>query len=154
MLTAGAMSSLYNAMAEEVDKLAAEKLKRPFVPLKMRELRAMDRYAVEHSDYVLAVSESLSSYLKAHHGRGADIIIPPIVDGSMFRFSSTLREATRAKMGLIDNERLFLFIGGTAYWQRLDILKAWWDDNGANNTLLILTHNPEKMAKKYHLRDT
>ena len=127
--------------------------KKFILPLKNYELRQMENLAVKNSDFITAVSEPLSKYLKTHYGRSADLIIRPVVDGKQFNFSETKRNEIRNALDMGINDRLFLFVGGTSYWQSLDLLKEWWHLNGTNNVLMVLTHNPKQMAEQWQLTE-
>lgn len=113
------------------------------------EYRAMERWVMSRADLVLAVSERLSHYLLEQYGRKADLIIHSIISGERFRFSAEQREKIRRRFGW-KKERVFIYVGSSAGWQRLDILGQWWRSflqNHPNDQLLALTDDPGEFLK-------
>jgi hypothetical protein len=130
-------------VVEEMEGTWADSWKRAFLPMKMREMRKVEEYVVNEVDMITAVSDGLSDYLEQHYGRRADQIMRPIVNTDKFAFSNAGRQTVRALLRLTDSDKLFIFVGGGAFWQSLHLLKTWWlAVRQSNTTLLILTHKP------------
>lgn len=137
---------LYDCRGIVVEEMAGAwggSWKQAFLPMKMREMRKIEEYVVNEVDMLTAVSEGLSDYLAHHYGRRADQIMRPVVNTDKFSFSRTARESARRDLGVGMGDRLFIFVGGGAYWQSLHLLKSWWlGVRQQNYTLLVLTHKP------------
>jgi hypothetical protein len=130
-------------VVEEMDGTWGNSWKKVLLPLKMSEMRKIEEYVVNEVDMLTTVSEGLSEYLKMHYGRRADQIMRPVVNTQKFYFSKSDRETVRCELGIGEADKLFIFVGGGAYWQSLDLLKNWWVNiRQTNFTLLILTHTP------------
>jgi glycosyltransferase involved in cell wall biosynthesis len=117
--------------------------------IRRSEYRSMERFVTNQADFVLAVSERLSQYLLDRYGRKADQVIHSIIDGGRFRFSPEHRQVIRHRLGL-GQEKVFIYVGSYAGWQRLDILGQWWPRYSQKNPtdhLLVLTDNPAEFMK-------
>lgn len=138
---------LYDCRGIVVEEMAGawrDSCKKMLLPLKLRELRRIEEYVVNEVDYLTTVSEGLSDYLEFHYGRRADMIIRPVVNTQKFSFSLSDRIIVRKELGINDDDKLFVFVGGGDYWQSLDLLKNWWGTTQKPNyVLLILSHTPD-----------
>ncbi|UCD17184.1 MAG: hypothetical protein JSV44_12150 [Candidatus Zixiibacteriota bacterium] len=125
----------------------------PLELIRSHEFGAVEKFAAVNSDLFTTVSSEMSDYLRVKHGRGADRVIPCIIDDEAFRFSAGKRAEIRRRLGL-NGERVFLYAGGTDAWQRLDILGQWWAHHCIENptdVLLILTGKKEEFLAKLKL---
>ncbi len=134
----------------EENKLTVAGLgKRPQNLFGRLEYGPMERFAVDNCDILLTVSEEMSAYFKAKYNRSADLIIPCIVDKDRFVFSGEERAELRQQLGLNKN-RVFLYVGGTDYWQRLDFLGRFWKSHAVqnpNDILIVLTKDRRAFIK-------
>lgn len=137
---------LYDCRGIVVEEMAGAwggSWKKAFLPMKMREMRKIEEYVVNEVNMLTTVSEGLSDYLEHHYGRRADQIMRPVVDTKKFNFSLSDRLSVRRELDVSDDGKVFIFVGGGAFWQSLNLLKDWWFINQQNNsTLLILSHSP------------
>lgn len=113
------------------------------------EYGSIERYAVDNCDTFLVLTEEMSTYFNAKYNRTADLVVPCIVDKDKFVFSSEKREKLRRQLG-IHNNRVFLYVGGTDHWQRLDLLGRFWKSHAAQNSddiLIVLTRDKHAFIK-------
>jgi hypothetical protein len=128
---------------EEMEGSWSSSWKKVFLPLKLHELRKIEKYVVNKVDMLTAVSDGLSNYLEHNYGRKADCIVRPVINTDKFFFSNSCRSAIRKLLGIDPKGILFIFVGGGDYWQNLDLLKKWWCNvRQSNFTMLILSHTP------------
>lgn len=130
-------------IVEEMEGAWGSSWKKILLPVKMHELRKIEEYVVNEVDMLTTVSDGLSDYLERNYGRRADCIVRPVVNPDKFFFSTSSRVSIRNSLGSSPTDVLFIFVGGSDYWQSLDLLKKWWRCiRRSNFTLLILTHSP------------
>jgi glycosyltransferase involved in cell wall biosynthesis len=129
------------ALVEEQEFARSNGLHFLIKKLRIREFKHIESEAAKHAHIVTAVSPELSGYLENKYSKKADFIFPPIVDENTFKYSEALRQRGREALDL-GQKRVFLFVGGTDPWQRIDILRAWWYEEMSHdkrNELLVLT---------------
>lgn len=88
-------------------------------------LERLERWAVQRSDHVLAVSDRLSQYLQeAHRVPPAKVtVIPCCTDSSLFRGDVGIREQTRKRLGLAQ-KLVCTHLGSFFEWYQPELLVA------------------------------
>jgi len=140
-------------LVEEMGMSPATIVRNPLSLVRYYEYRAVEKYAVSHCDFFTTVSRDMSEHFKRKHKRAADRVIPCIVNDTTFAFSPERRAEIRNRLG-IGAERVFLYVGGTDPWQRLDILGGWWGGHvkrHPRDVMLVLTKSQEKFMQALQL---
>lgn len=117
--------------------------------MRVRFLRQIERFVLTRADAVVCVSAAHQETIKEKTGRTRDIyVIPCFADQELFSCESHSREATRARLGVLQHEILFVYSGLTPepyddyspihMFANLEILD--------NKKLLILSPGGESLA--------
>jgi len=137
------------AITEELEYISTGFWRRSTKFLRSREFMTIENLATTQSHVVSTVSTRLSNYCLEKYGRGADLIIPPVVDSESITYSDAARKKIRKQMQ-IGNERLFIYVTGGDQWQSVDLLLDWWPRYSSINSydrLLICTTAPGEYSK-------
>ena len=111
-------------------------------------LEGLERWAVNHSDHIVAVSERLRRYLKDRY-KAPDSkfsVVPCCADADTFRWDPSRRDAVRSNMKL-DGKLVCTHVGSFFEWYDHELLLnlfAGIQRNVANAHLLVLTSATEK----------
>ncbi len=117
-------------------------------------LRAERRRAASACAGALFVSRPLSELCAEALGGKRSAVIPCVAPGKEFFFEPTLRALTRQSLGYSDAERVFVYSGSLAAYQRFDETVALFQRIhrlDASTRLLVLT--PDIEAARSRMRD-
>ena len=143
---------IYDCRSAIIEELDYSKFNKTFFGFFLKKIRKYEYSAIEKKALLSAflstsVSQELSDYMFDKYGEQFDAIIPPIVDVSFFRFSPKDRVRKRQLLNIKDNSKVFIFVGASDAWQRLDYLKEWWTQHcliSPNDKLVVLTHSTDR----------
>jgi hypothetical protein len=143
------------AIVDEIDNITYGIIRTLLKKVRKREFRAVECTATQKADIVLAVSSRMSEYLAANYGRPANLVIHSIVDNEKFKFNPEMREHVRKELKLT-SERVYIYVGSTYSWQRLDLLNIWWKNHYEkypSDILLVLTPDADDFRDKAKLSE-
>ena len=96
--------------------------KNPFNRIKYLVFKQRERFLLKFTDGALVVTDSLRKYLKKRYKWDKDsFIVPPAADSREYSFEEAkeLREQWRAKLGIADDEVLFIYSGRISLQQSI-----------------------------------
>ena len=106
--------------------------------------RGVEDQVVQKADKILCVSYAFKKFLQTNYGVDNISVIPPFVDTSRFKYSKSLRDFYRKRLG-ISNRIVLVYSGGVASWQRIgDVIQLFVSmrQRIKNLFMLFLTHKP------------
>jgi glycosyltransferase involved in cell wall biosynthesis len=109
----------------------------------------IESQVVLRAGIVLCVSKVFKELLEANYNIKNVTVIPTFVNTSQFKYSNSLRELYRGKLG-ISNQRVLIYSGGTAPWQKIDSAVSLFSHLSRkvdNLFMLFLTHEPELVKR-------
>jgi glycosyltransferase involved in cell wall biosynthesis len=109
----------------------------------------VERQVILQADTILCVSKVFKEYLEANYNIKKITVIPTFVDTSRFKYSKSLRDLYRGKLG-ISNQCVFIYSGGTAPWQKIDSAISLFNHLSrkvGNLFMLFLTHEPHLVKR-------
>ena len=139
------IADLRGAVADEVTQ-ESRGLARKYYAAHLRQFYSwVESQVVLYADTVLCVSKAFKEFLQANYNTKNATVIPTFVDTSRFKYSKSLRDLYRDKLG-ISNQRVLVYSGGTAPWQKIGSainLFNHLNRNVDNLFMLFLTHEPD-----------
>jgi glycosyltransferase involved in cell wall biosynthesis len=139
------IADLRGAVADEVTQKTRGLARKYYTAHLRRFYSWVESQVVLQADTVLCVSKAFKEFLQANYNAKNATVIPTFVDTSRFRYSNSLRNLYREKLG-ISNQRVLVYSGGTAPWQKIgsaiDLFKHL-SRKVDNLFMLFLTHEPD-----------
>lgn len=119
---------------------------------KNRFLDNQEKRSIRQADFIICQSDEMKRHLiNKHKFNGNDIAVYRCgVDTTIFRYSSEYRNEIREKLGLHDNEILFVYSGGMHKWQKVsDTLKFYhsFHEKYPRSRLMVLTKDVDELNK-------
>jgi glycosyltransferase involved in cell wall biosynthesis len=139
------IADLRGAVADEVIQKSRGLAGKHFASYLRKFYLWVESEAVLQADTVLCVSRVFKEFLEANYNIKNITVIPTFVDTSRFRFSKSLRESYREKLGF-SNQRVLVYSGGTSPWQKIDSAISLFNHLSRkvdNLFMLFLTHEPD-----------
>jgi len=143
------IADLRGAAADEVIQKSRGLAGKYFIPHLRKFYLWVERQVVLQADTVLCVSRFFKEFLEANYNIKKITVIPTFVDTSRFKYSKSLRDLYRGKLG-ISNQRVFIYSGGTAPWQKIDRAISLFNHLSRkvdNLFMLFLTHEPHLVKR-------
>lgn len=148
-------ADIHGAFEELIEFPSEKKGKAVVQKMLYKHVKKIENNYLRKFDHILAVSDSLKRYLVSQYRVESYKI--HIVPCSVERISldvdkaKTQRLRVRAKYGIQDDEKLFVYSGGVSKWQCIEetvqmFYKICEESNGKNK-LLILSGNKEKISR-------
>jgi glycosyltransferase involved in cell wall biosynthesis len=109
----------------------------------------VESQVVLEADMVLCVSSVFREFLQANYNRKNATVIPTFVDTSRFKYSKSLRDLYREKLG-ISNKSVLVYSGGTAPWQKIESAISLFNHLSRKVDslfMLFLTHEPDVVKR-------
>jgi glycosyltransferase involved in cell wall biosynthesis len=143
------IADLRGAVADEVTQKSGGILGQYFTRHLRKFYSWIESQVVLQADAVLCVSRVFKELLEANYNTRNITVIPAFVDTSRFKYSKSLRNLYRRKLG-ISNQRVLIYSGGTAPWQKIDSaisLFCHLSRKVDNLFILFLTHEPDLVRR-------
>ena len=143
------IADLRGAVADEVIQKSRGLAGKYFTPHLRKFYLWVESEAVLQADTVLCVSRVFKEFLEANYNIKNITVIPTFVDTSRFRFSKSLRESYRGKLGF-SNQTVLVYSGGTSPWQKIDSAISLFNHLSRkvdNLFMLFLTHEPDLVKR-------
>ena len=143
------VSDLRGAVSDELYEEARGFLKDLFVQHLSKFYQEIENQVVQRSDRILCVSNAFKEYLQTNYDVENITVIPTFVDTLRFKFSKSLRESYRGKLG-VSNQTVLVYSGGIAPWQKIGrVISLFHHLSGKvdNLFMLFLTQEPDMVKK-------
>lgn len=143
------IADLRGAVADEVIQKSRGLAGKYFTPHLRKFYLWVESEAVLQADTVLCVSRVFKEFLEANYNIKNIIVIPTFVDTSRFKYSKSLRESYREKLGISD-QSILVYSGGTAPWQKIESAISLFNHLSRkvdNLFMLFLTHEPDLVKR-------
>jgi glycosyltransferase involved in cell wall biosynthesis len=139
------IADLRGAAADEVIQKSRGLAGKHFASYLRRFYSWVESQVVLQADTVLCVSRVFKEFLENNYNVKNITVIPTFVDTSRFKYSKSLRDLYRKKLG-ISNQRVLIYSGGAAPWQKIDSAISLFNHLSRkvdNLFMLFLTHEPD-----------
>ncbi len=143
------IADLRGAIADEVTQKSRGLAKKYYAAHLRKFYSWVERQVVLQADMVLCVSRVFKEFLQANYNRKNATVIPTLVDTSQFKYSKSLRDLYREKLG-ISNQSVLVYSGGTAPWQKIESAISLFNHLSQkldNLFMLFLTHEPDLVKR-------
>ena len=143
------IADLRGAVADEVTPISRGLAGKVFTRYLRKFYLWVESQVVLQADTVLCVSRVFKEYLEANYNIRNIIVIPTFVETSRFKYSKSLRDLYRDKLG-VSNQSVLIYSGGTAPWQKIDRAIALFTHLSRkvdNLFILFLTHEPDLVKR-------
>jgi glycosyltransferase involved in cell wall biosynthesis len=143
------IADLRGAVSDEVAQGSRGFIGDLFIKYLKRFYESVENQVVLKADKILCVSNPFKEFLYASYGIRNISVIPSFVDTSQFKFSESLRQLYRDRLGA-SNRTVLVYSGGVAPWQKLEgIIRLFVNlkKNVDSLFMLFLTQEP-RMIKK------
>jgi hypothetical protein len=111
-------------------------------------IQKIERYAVNHADFRMAISEKLINYWRDSYGYSlnAHVVIPCTLDNKYFNDQFEINEkrisALKKQLNICEEDIVLAYSGSTAPWQSFQLLKNFLEpllDNNKSIKVLFLS---------------
>jgi glycosyltransferase involved in cell wall biosynthesis len=143
------ISDLRGAMSDEVYEESRGFLKDLFVQYLGKFYQDIENQVVRKGDRILCVSNAFKEFLGTNYHVKNITTIPTFVDTSRFKFSKSLRESYREKLGL-SKQTVLVYSGGIAPWQKIGSVVSLFNHlrQKVNDLfMLFLTQEPDLVKR-------
>jgi glycosyltransferase involved in cell wall biosynthesis len=113
------IADLRGAVSDEVAQGPRGFIGDLFIKYLKRFYESIENQVVLKADKILCVSNAFKEFLYASYGIRNISVIPTFVDTSQFKFSESLRQLYRDRLGT-SNRTVLVYSGGVAPWQKLE----------------------------------
>lgn len=104
-----------------------------------------EKRVFKEADAFLFVSAAMESYYRNQYSIGLRpvAVFPTIIDKKYFKKDPVARKQIREEMGFSENDFVFVYCGGTSYWQNLDeVIHTFISINDSTLKLLLILTKP------------
>jgi glycosyltransferase involved in cell wall biosynthesis len=143
------IADLRGAVSDEVAQGPRGFIGDLFIKYLKRFYESIENQVVLKADKILCVSNAFKEFLYASYGIENIAVIPTFVDTSQFKFSESLRQLYRDRLGA-SNRTVLVYSGGGAAWQKLEGIISLFVNlkkNVDSLFMLFLTQEPGIIKK-------
>jgi glycosyltransferase involved in cell wall biosynthesis len=143
------IADLRGAVADEVIQKSRGLAGNYFISYLRKFYQWVEGQVVSKADTILCVSKAFKEVLQSSYDTKNIMVIPTFVDTSRFRFSKSLRESCREKLG-VSNQTVLVYSGGTSPWQNIENVVTLFNalkQEVDNLFMLFVTQQPDSLRK-------
>jgi glycosyltransferase involved in cell wall biosynthesis len=143
------IADLRGAAADEVAQKTRGLVKQYYATHLRKFYSWIESQVVLQADRILCVSRVFKEFLQANYNTKKATVIPTFVDTSRFKYSKSLRNLYREKLGVSD-QTVLVYCGGTAPWQKIDSTIHLFNHLSRKVDklfMLFLTHEPDLVKR-------